>query len=383
MRAWQRLLCVLLAAAGQAAALDVRVLVAQGPQVPVRLLGTQAQPTPAPATWQVTVRGGKLALSGRDSGSATLYLPPSPGSLVEIAGVTYRGGVLLRAEGNRVQGINVVDIEDYLRGVVPAEMPALWPDAALQAQAVVARTYVTSRVNPKQPYDICATQNCQMYPGVRGEHDSSNRAVAATAGQVVTYGGKLADTYFSADSGGYTASAQEAWGRPQPYLIAQPDPYSQGAAGPKASWRITVPQAKVQQVVTQFRLNVGTVQTLKVGRASASGRVEEVLVSGSRGSARVRGAEAGGFVRALGAPSSRVMFGGTVSAAQPLVVAGQGSGHGVGLSQYGALALARAGQSHRAALNFYYPGTQVGQLAVPAAQAEPAALSQPLALGRP
>ena len=112
-----------LACAGQGQALDVRVLVQQGGTVAVKLLGTESSPQAAPPSWTVSVRGGELTLNGRSAGSSTLYVPPSEGSLVQIGPRTYRGGVLLRAQGGQVQGINVLNVEDYLRGVVPAEMP--------------------------------------------------------------------------------------------------------------------------------------------------------------------------------------------------------------------------------------------------------------------
>lgn len=349
---------------GTAQALDVRVLVQQGSTVSVRLLGTETAPQAAPQTWTVGVRGTELTLGGRAAGSSTLYVPPSVGSLVQIGPTTYRGGVLLRVQGSKVQGINVVNVEDYLRGVVPAEMPALWPEAALESQAVVARTYVSRRVNPKAAYDICATTSCQVYPGIGGEHTRTNAAIDATHGEVLTFGGELADTYFSANSGGYTASAAEVWGKNLSYLPAKPDPQSVTASGERGRWTLSVPQGRVQSALNSYRINVGTVRKVAFSRVSASGRVEEVTVTGSTRNSKLSGANAGGFVRALGAQSSRAQVDGSgaVSSTQPLRLSGQGSGHGVGLSQYGALGFAREGRGHREVLGFYYPGTAVQAL---------------------
>lgn len=356
-----------------AGALNVRVLVVSAPQLTVRLPGpstpapsTLAAPGVAPAslpvnTWTVGVQGKNLTLEGRDAGGSTLYLPPSPGSVVELAGKPYRGGVLLRAESGGVQAINVVDVEDYLRGVVPAEMPASWPASALAAQAVIARTYVAARINPALPYDTCATESCQVYGGVRAEKAGSDAAIRTTAGQVVAYGGRPASTYFSSDSGGFTASSAEAWGRDLPYLPAQADPYSAG--GPRARWRLEVGAGKVAEAAARYRVRVGTLSDVRVTRASPSGRAQEVTLIGTGGGARLTGAEAGGFVRSLGAASSRATLSGAVGPGTPLVVEGAGAGHGVGLSQYGALGLARQGQDHLHILGFYYPGTTLGVLA--------------------
>lgn len=363
----------LTALSSAAQALDVRVLVQQGNSVAVRLLGTETAPQPTPQTWTVGLRGSELTLNGRPAGSATLYVPPTTGSRVQIGRTTYRGGVLLRAQRGQVQGINVVNVEDYLRGVVPAEMPALWPETALQSQAVVARTYVARRVNPKAPYDICATTSCQMYPGVSGEHERTNAAIDTTRGEVLTFGGELADTYFSANSGGYTASAAEVWGKNLSYLPAKPDPQSVTASGDRGRWTLSIPQGRVQSVLGGYRLNVGTVRKVTFNRVSASGRVEEVTITGSARTSKLSGAAAGGFVRALGAPSSRAQIegGGAVSGTQPLRLSGQGSGHGVGLSQYGALGFAREGRTHREVLGFYYPGTVVQSLSYAKPPSEP------------
>ncbi|PTA67154.1 SpoIID/LytB domain-containing protein [Deinococcus arcticus] len=357
-----------------AGALNVRVLVASGPQLTVRVpLTAPATPglnppglgTPAPLaptgpastqTWTVGVAGGQLTLNGQPTGNAALYLPPAPGATVDIAGRSYRGGLHLRAEGGKVQGINVVDVEDYLRGVVPAEMPASWPPAALAAQAVIARTYVAARLNPAAPYDTCATESCQVYPGLGAEKPQTDAAVNATRAQVVAYGGRAASTYFSSDSGGFTASSAEVWGAALPYLNAKADPFSAG--GPRARWRLEVPQSRVQALAGEYGVRT-PLKGVAVSRVSESGRPLEVTLSAAGGTVKLSGARAGGFVRALGAPGTRV----TLSGLSPLVLEGNGAGHGVGLSQYGALGLAKAGYTHLHVLGFYYPGTSLGTLA--------------------
>ncbi|WP_221090018.1 SpoIID/LytB domain-containing protein [Deinococcus aquaedulcis] len=352
-----------------AGALNVRVLVASGPQLTVRLpltapatpgLGVPAPLTPAgPAstqTWTVGVSGTQLTLNGQPTGNSALYLPPAPGATVDIAGRSYRGGLHLRAENGKVQGINVVDVEDYLRGVVPAEMPASWPPAALAAQAVVARTYVAARLNPAAPYDTCATESCQVYPGVSAEKPQTDAAVNATRAQVVAYGGRAASTYFSSDSGGFTASSAEVWGTALPYLNAKADPFSAG--GPRARWRVEVPQNRVQALAGEYGVRT-PLKSVAVSRVSESGRPLEITLIASGGTVKLAGARAGGFIRALGAPGTRV----TLAGLNPLVIEGSGAGHGVGLSQYGALGLAKAGYTHLHVLGFYYPGTSLGTLA--------------------
>lgn len=312
------------------------------------------------AAWTVGITpGGQLSLNGQDAGTLSLYLPPTAGSTVEIAGKTYRGGVQLRIDRGEVQGINVVDVEDYLRGVVASEMPASWPSAALAAQAVIARTYVSARINPAAIYDTCATEACQVYGGVAAERPKTDQAIAATRAQVVAFRGRAASTYFSSDSGGYTASSGEVWGRDEPYLVAKADPFSVTSGSPRAKWRMDIPLGTVQAVVKQYAPKVGTVQAVSITKTSASGRPAEITLTGSGGTARIAGAVAGSFVRSLGAGSTRV----SLSGLNPLTIEGYGLGHGVGLSQYGALGLANQGYDHLHILGFYYPGTSLSLLA--------------------
>ncbi len=346
--------------AATAHAVDLRVLVAAGPRIDVSipLSSTSRSYSGAlggTAHWLVGAASGHLTLDGRDSGSAQLFLPPASGSSVTVNGVAYRGGVYLRLTGNGVRAINVVNLEDYLRSVVAAEMPPSWPTEALRAQAVIARTYAVAHLSPSADYDLCATEQCQVYPGVTREVPSTDAAVAATTAQVVSWQGQAARTYFSSDSGGYTASSQEVWNTPEPYLVAKPDPASRS---PKSSWTLQVPLAKVAQIVARYRLNVGTLQGVSVTRVSASGRPQEIGFVGSAGRATLNGAEAGGFLRALGAYSTRVNLGGT----DPLIVAGAGNGHGVGLSQYGASGLAGQNWNYLQILGFYYPGASISAL---------------------
>ena len=137
-------------------------------------------------SWTVTASGSGLSLNGQDYGADTLYLPPVLGSVVEIAGRSYRGGLLLRATKGGVSAVNVLDLEDYLRGVVPAEMPSSWPLEALKSQAVVARTYAAARIDPASYYDLCATDSCQVYSGLSRETASTDAAISATRAQVVS-----------------------------------------------------------------------------------------------------------------------------------------------------------------------------------------------------
>src|SRR5690606_8349135 len=111
----------------------------------------------------------------------------------------------------------------YLRGVVPSEMQANWPLEALKAQAIAARSYTLTSLQPDSDYDICATVECQVYRGIAVEHERSDRAVLETAGLVLMHDGAFARTYYHSDSGGVVASSAEVWGESLPYLVAVAD----------------------------------------------------------------------------------------------------------------------------------------------------------------
>jgi stage II sporulation protein D len=137
----------------------------------------------------------------------------------------YRGKIVVATDGKVLSVIDRVTLEQYLRGVVPSEMPSNWLPDALEAQAVAARTYALFNMRKTGPFDLYSDSRDQEYGGVASESPSTDAAIAATKGQVVLYKGKPADTLFSSTSGGRTASALESMGRALPYLVPVADPY--------------------------------------------------------------------------------------------------------------------------------------------------------------
>jgi stage II sporulation protein D len=189
-----------------------------------------AGPVEIPATLLVQVGSG---------GEATQLVPPvtlrpRPGTTIAYAGVARRGSFVVTRASNRLLVVNTVKMDGYLRGVVPAEVPASWPAEALKAQAVAARTYAATRLAPGNPYDLTADVMSQVYGGIPAESDTTDRAVAETAGQIVSFGGAPAQTPYFSSSGGRTASARDIFGNDFPYLVAVDDPWD--AASPLHRW---------------------------------------------------------------------------------------------------------------------------------------------------
>jgi stage II sporulation protein D len=188
--------------------------------------------------WKLDRTGGRFTISGKingkwvpaDTGAAlrspvTIYAQSGVLTMTRAGGGTamFRGQLQAVAEGKGLRTVNLLGLEDYVRSVVPAEMPANWPMEALKAQAIAARTYAAYQMatHGSERWHICETDHCQVYRGVGSEQPSTDQAVAATAGQVRTYQGQLAFTQFSASNGGRMI----AGGRP--YLVAGPDPWDQ------------------------------------------------------------------------------------------------------------------------------------------------------------
>ncbi len=240
-----------------------------------------------------------------------------------------------------------------MKGVVPKEMLASWPLEALKAQAVAARTYVLYQVGKRrdQSYHVDATVRSQVYGGAEAEREVSSRAVEETRGEVLTYEGKPIIAYFHAHSGGFTEDAGSVWGVSLPYLQAVRDPYSIEAG--EQQWEHAIALSDLSALVQQGRGGIGTVQDVLSVERSASGRIESVRLVGVQGDNRLSG---NSFRLKVGAGKMRSTLANFRLSGQNLRVSGQGFGHGVGMSQWGAYAMSKRGMSYREILSFYYPG---------------------------
>ncbi len=174
----------------------------------------------------VTLRGP----SGRRLAACGRKLRAAGNGAIRIAGIgSYRGAlevVPTDSDTGSLNAINALTVDQYVKGVIPNESPASWPQAALRAQAVASRSYALTVQVSGNGFDLYDTTSSQVYNGLESETEATNLAADATRGQVVTYVGKIAETYFSACSGGHTESVQNVFFGPAiPYLTGVPDPY--------------------------------------------------------------------------------------------------------------------------------------------------------------
>lgn len=208
-----------------------------------------------------------------------------------VAGLgSYRGSLEFRPDGHGgVQTVDALGLDDYVRGVISAEMPADWAPAALEAQAVAARTYALTTSVSGNGYTLYPDTRSQMYRGVAAETPSTDAAVAATRGQIVTYDGQPVVTYFFSSSGGYTESIENVWpgATPEPWLRGVPDPYDGVAGNPYHHWGSDLTMSAAAQRLGS--LVKGQLIGIRVLRHGASPRILEAAVVGTRGSVRVSG----------------------------------------------------------------------------------------------
>lgn len=220
------------------------------------------------------------------AGEAQLSAPAALTLVTPSGRTAYRGALRSAAtgEGSHRDTVDVVRLDDYLRGVVPAEVPALWHGAAVRAQAVAARTYAAyERDHASGHYDLCDTAACQVYLGRSAEHPASDAAVRATARTVLLHGGAPAFAQFSASNGGYASDGGF------PYLPDQKDPYDRWSGNPYRSWSVEVPDETFEAAWPAL----GDLETIAVterdGNGNWGGRAVSVRMTGSDGETTVSG----------------------------------------------------------------------------------------------
>lgn len=294
----------------------------------------------------VEVDGRKRTRPGRFGG-------PGPH---EVDGRRFRGRVeLLRSEtGLRI--VNELPLEDYVAGTVLGEISEQWGDTVLRAQAIAARTYALHRrAHPRSAdFDLGATTADQVYLGLDGETPAVRAAVDATRGQVLTYAGEPILAAYHSAAGGRTASAEEVWGRPLPYLASVAVPGEEDS--PDTYWRTRVSAEALGAALASVGLDIGRVRDVAVARRSESGRTRTLHATGSAGEAEI---PAETLRRALGPRRLRSTLFEVRRSGDDFVFVGSGNGHGVGMSQWGARALALRGAGHREILRRFYPGTRL------------------------
>ena len=212
-----------------------------------------------------------------------VYLKSSD-DLTKLESNKYRGYISFINNAGKITTINYVKIGDYLKGVVPNEMPASWNIEALKAQTVAARSYTLRNLNKhkNQGYNLCDTIDCQAYGGFNKEHSNSNKAVEETSNKILKYNNVIADTVYSACNGGTIASNEDVWNSsPIPYLREKKDPYSVNT--PHSNWTHEIGIAEASKLLKTAGYDVGQITSIEAKMSTLGVRVIELKVSGSNG----------------------------------------------------------------------------------------------------
>jgi stage II sporulation protein D len=329
-------------------------------------------------------------------------------SVVSANGKQYRGYLEIRRyTGSDMTLINILDLEHYLYGVVPAEIEADAPLEAVKAQAVAARTYTLKNPgkNSKWGFDLTDSTSDQVYKGYDGERAYSNQAVDETKGKKMLYNGVPANVFYFASSGGMTASAKEVWGSDIPYLVSVPDPYESEIAS-RAVWEKVLTAEQIKKTLFISNVEIGDILSVSAEEYTPSGRVNALRITGTEGSITYYGTDtrflfdlnsqkytiqsagtvvvkaADGSLKTLALDGRTVVSaGGTgvLSAKNATLAAvgsgnyvskinmssnsyvfnGRGWGHGVGMSQEGAKGFARQGYTYDQILKHYFTGVTI------------------------
>ncbi len=245
----------------------------------------------------VPLANGQLALvnqaTHKQVGKFTAPLTVTGPGPLSLAGLgAYRGSLEFRPDGSGgVSTVNTVGLDDYVRGVIAAEMPSSWSPEALKAQAVAARTYAITTDVAGTFYNLYPDTRSQMYRGVSAETPATDAAVAATAGQIVTYNGAPATTYFFASSGGHTEDIEDAWpgASAAPWLRGVDDPYDGAGGDPYHQWKRQLGLAAAAKRLG--KLVKGKLVGIRVTQRGASPRIVSALVIGTAGTTTVTGAQ--------------------------------------------------------------------------------------------
>ncbi len=336
--------------------------------------------------------------------------------VISINNKSYRGSIKIIMNNNSYYIVNHLLLEEYLYGVVPREIPSSSPIEALKAQAIAARSYALNNLSRhiKDGYNLCDSTHCQVYGGYSAEKENTNIAVNVTKGIVLKYNDKIIDAVFHSSSGGYTESSENVWGNKTPYLVAVKDPFSLNA--PNSNWNITFTNSVIVNNLRKDNINIQDLIDIQVLDRTESGRVKTIKVIASDKTVLLSGDK---FRSIMGNSNfkstlfsiekkydtSRILksslskngieeidiSSGTVSIitkdgiksvdnssinilddkgqsdinidthVASFSFVGKGYGHGVGMSQYGAIEMAKEGYSFDQILQFYYKDINIMQ----------------------
>jgi stage II sporulation protein D len=314
----------------------------------------------APSKLNIKISNPGIAINNREFGN-NVKIKPTKNSFINIDKKDYRGDIeILRDDKNGLLVINELDVEDYLKGVLNEEISAKWHPEAIKAQAVVARTYALYQKENRKDnlYHMEATTLDQVYGGARREDERTNNAVENTREIVLTYEGKLAKAFYHSISGGATEDVIDVWGGDENnYLKSIKCNFDKDA--PNYQWEIEIDTVDLEIILSKNGIKLDGIQSIEPVTFTSSGRVAELQIIHKNGTKKISGVN---FRKMIGYETIRSTLFRIKEGDGSFIFYGRGSGHGVGLCQWGAKGMAEKGYSYIDILKYYYPGIKIKKI---------------------
>lgn len=308
---------------------------------------------------EILPAGLKINLNKDTFASGGLKVFPLDDGFLSLNGRTYRGEIDIVKKESGFDVINRVELEDYLKGVIPREMNHLWPSSALRAQAIASRSFAVHEALRRKgkEYDLTADSFSQVYGGKTSEKWRTTRAVEATRGKVLEYKGKIFPAYFHSCCGGHTENAARLWNEGLAPLKGTRCSWCRWS--PHFRWMTRISTKEILKKLKGKGYDIKRIDSIKTGKRDASGRVEYVsLKSGNRWLE----IKTNDFCSAVGRKSLRSSKFRIKKYPFFYLFSGHGWGHGVGMCQWGAFGLALRWWNYKKILAYYYPGTKIVNL---------------------
>lgn len=293
------------------------------------------------------------------NGRTVRILRASAPAAMQVNGKGYRGIIEVTTADKGLLVVDELPLEEYLVGLINCEISSQWPIESIKAQAVIARTYALYQMDARKNalYHLESTVLDQVYDGCDIEDSRAARGVRETAGEVLTFDGKVIQAFYHSNCGGHTDAAENVWGYPLPYLKGVDCGYCLTAAAGK--WEQSIPLKKIEALLKSSGHQVAGLVEIKPGQRNRSGRLNDLTLVSSRGSLTI---PAVNFRKAIGYSVIKSTNFAVKTAGDEALFSGVGYGHGVGLCQWGAKQRAEDGFDYREILSYYYPGARLEKI---------------------
>jgi len=303
---------------------------------------------------RVKVENKKLKVNGQYYNNE-LFLKNISGKFFKINNYQYKGDLKLIFKEDLFI-INYIDVEEYIKGVLPNEINASWHEEVLKAQAVAARSFAYYFIinNKEELYDLTDTTYSQVYKGTINEDSSLNKAINDTKDLVLVFRNELVQSFFHSACGGHTESAEKVWGKKLRYLSGVP--CNNCSDAPYYKWRATFTQEEILNKLRAHGYEIDMIRAIRAAKRSSSGRWIKVKIIGRKKSVFLSGNQ---FRIILGDKKLRSTKFVIQRHGRKYIIKGKGWGHGVGMCQWGAKKKAEKGYKYYQILSYYYRGARV------------------------